>query len=66
MSGSMALTVYFVIGYVITYLTLETALHFKAREIPYKTIKPYMYKRVKLSNKREMGSKNGGITVLIK
>jgi len=41
--------VYLVIGFVGTLLGLEAAWHFTACSIPDKTIKPCMYKQVKLA-----------------
>jgi hypothetical protein len=38
MSDNIAITVYFVIGYVITYLALETVQYFTACKIPDKPI----------------------------
>jgi hypothetical protein len=41
--------IYVVIGFVGTLLGLEAAWHFTACRIPDKTIKPCMYKQVKLA-----------------
>ena len=56
MFDNIAVTLYFVIGYVITYLAFETAWHFTACKIPDERIKPCMYKQVKLARKNEMDS----------
>jgi hypothetical protein len=40
---------YFGIGFVIVYLALETAWHFTACKIHDKSVKPCMYKQVKLA-----------------
>jgi len=41
--------IYPTIGFVATFLGLEAAWHFTACKIPDKTIKPCMYKQVKLA-----------------
>jgi hypothetical protein len=56
MFDNIAVTLYFVIGYVIVYIALETAWHFIACKIPDERIKPCMYKQVKLTRKKGMDS----------
>ena len=45
MLDNIALAMDFVIGYIITYLALETAWHFEACRLQDKTIKPCLFKQ---------------------
>ena len=47
MLENLTLALYFIIGYVVTYLALETAWHFTACRLTDKTIKPCVFKQMK-------------------
>ncbi len=49
MFDNMNLIVYPIIVFVISYLSLEVAWHFTACKLPYKTIRPCVFKQVKAS-----------------
>jgi hypothetical protein len=55
MLENITLAMYFVIGYVITYLTLETAWHLAVCRVQDKTIKPCLFKQVKMVMTGERG-----------
>jgi hypothetical protein len=55
MLDNIALAMDFVIGYIITYLVLETAWHFAACRLQDKTIKPCLFKQVKMVMTAERG-----------
>ena len=48
MLENIGLAMYFIIGYVITYLALEIAWHFTACRLSDKMIKPCLFKQVKM------------------
>jgi hypothetical protein len=55
MLENITLAMHFVIGFVITYLALETAWHFAACRLQDKTIKPCLFKQVKMVMTAERG-----------
>ena len=58
MLENISLAMYFIIGYAITYLSLEIAWHFTACRLSDKTIKPCLFKQVKLVMTAERGYGN--------
>jgi hypothetical protein len=57
MLDNIALAMYFVTGYIITYFALEIAWHFAACRLENKTMRPCLFKQVKMVITPERGDK---------